>query len=750
MKKNKIIFSAFSIIITLCAGFARPDASVSVPPADIARMAPFRSGVGERIENWRGKKGDQPKALSPGYDFSAWEKVQLGHSFKGTSYFFMTEFTMPASEKGRAVFITAAADDAGIVYVDGKQLFQFSGSGEALLTKSAEPGRTYTIAIRVINTGGDGSFTFAGYKSLADPRLIAIESTLSKLAPLNTVNYQSVAEWKFTAKGSDKAAKPETDISSWEGVFLPASVPPDKSFGWFRSEFTLPETLNDFLLGDKKTALEVSARTNADVYINGRKIAGFTGDGELDITDKIKPGQTVTLAIKITDMSMRGRLNSVRLHAFMLDPVQRKASDLCEKLRVARMFLEQVPSPPEEVLASVEKVTAGIDGLLAIKNVQQAENELDILIAALAPVDNILPDYPLMNQGPYLQNVRPDGITVMWETLAPANSIVWYGKDELTQSVSDPGLKTIHEVTINGLEPETTYKYMAVSAKLGAPESTFRTSIRRDTPFTYAVWGDNRTDPVSHEYVVETMMAAKPDIAINVGDVVTVGKEYTQWSREYFIPIRRLAINTPTYVAIGNHEYGGYGYGNPVEWFEKFVSHPAPNDYYYSFTYGNSFFIIVNPQEEPGAFNIRPGSPQYEWLIRQFESEEYKNADFRFIFLHEPPFSAGWSGGYYDGEPALRANLVPLLDKYHIDILFAGHTHDYERGQLPKPDGTYHIITGGGGASLDNTIYKKWEHIDVVEFIYNHSRIRINGKHLKFEAVDRNGRIFDKFEINKQ
>lgn len=749
MKKLTILLAALSILGAAAAGL-RLNAAASGPPADVARMEPFRSGIGERLENWRGKKGEQPQALKPDFDDSKWEKVGLGHKFQGATCWFRTKFTVPESEKERAIFIAAAADDAGIVYVDGKQLFQFSGSGDALLTESAEAGRAYAIAVRVINTSGDGAFTFAGYKSLADPRLITIENTLSRLAPLTSANFQNVTGWKFTAKGGDKASKPDTDTSDWESVYLPYGIPSDKSYGWYRAEFTLPGTVNGFPIGDGKITLAFSARTSADVYVNGRKVYGFTENGELDLTGKIKPGETVTLAVKVTDLSMRGSLRSVRLHAAALDPIQSKSSELNVSLETARLFLEQVPRPPAEVTGAVEKVAADTEKLLAIKDPAQAEAALDLLIAALAPVVRSLADYPLFHQGPYLQNVKPDGITIMWETLVPAASAVWYGKDGLTEVVSDPQPKTIHEVTIAGLEQETTYRYMAVSGRLAAPESAFTTSIRRDTPFTFVVWGDNRTDPVSHEYVVETMIAARPNIAINVGDVVTHGSDYSQWSREYFIPIRRLAINTPTYIAIGNHEYGGYGYGNRVVWFEKFVSHPAPNDYYFSFTYGNSFFIIVNPQEEAGGFNVRPGSAQYDWLVRQFESDDYKNADFRFIFLHEPPYSAGWSGGYYDGEALLRANLVPLLDKYHVDILFAGHTHDYERGRLPKPGGTYHIITGGGGASLDNTIYKKWEHIDVVEFIYNHSRVFINGKHLKFEAADRNGHIFDSFEINKQ
>jgi len=338
----------------------------------------------------------------------------------------------------------------------------------------------------------------------------------------------------------------------------------------------------------------------------------------------------------------------------------------------------------------------------------------------------------------------------MWETLVPAPSTVYYGKSYVDQhSVSDPEPKKVHEITISGLETETIYKYCAVSRNLASPVSTFKTAIRRDTPFKVTVWGDSRSDPTSHESVVNSMILEKPDIAVNVGDVVLRGHIYDLWSDEYFTPIRRFAINTPTYIAIGNHEFGGYSYGGNVPWFDLFVSHPAPNDYYYSFMYGNTFFMALNPHEEPGSHQIRPGSDQYNWMVAQLESEEYKNAAFRLIFLHEPPYSECWTSGYYDGEPELRRDFVPLMEKYKMDIVFAGHTHDYERGQWPKPDGPYYIITGGGGASLDDTHHKDWEQIDIYKFIYHHVLLTIDGNHLKFEAIDRNNKVFDSFEIKR-
>ena len=46
---------------------------------------------------------------------------------------------------------------------------------------------------------------------------------------------------------------------------------------------------------------------------------------------------------------------------------------------------------------------------------------------------------------------------------------------------------------------------------------------------------------------------------------------------------------------------------------------------------------------------------------------------------------------------------APLLAAGHVDVLFCGHDHIYERGVGSTPTGklTY-VVTGGGGAPLYN------------------------------------------------
>ncbi|MFA6451160.1 MAG: metallophosphoesterase family protein [bacterium] len=570
----------------------------------------------------------------------------------------------------------------------------------------------------------------------------------AKVQAFRNVSYAPVGDWMFDPKFNAKTLKPETDESVLTKVKLPYAWGKD-SGGIFRTKFTMPETVNGYSLAGGAVALAFEGSTTIDVYIDGKRVKSFTGSGELELTGKIKPGESVTLGVKVTDLRQDGRLGSVRVHALALDAFQQPADEILARIESARCLFDQLPTKQKSLLDAVTTVAKETDKLKGVSDIAQTIAALEKMKALLAPVDEMVAKYPVFNAGPYLQNVTQNEITVAWETRIPAPSTVYYGKDALTNVVSDPTPVLFHKVVIKGLEPQTVYKYMAVTSKLAAPESTFKTAIRRDTPFKFVVWADDQSNPQIFEPLVDLMIERKPDIGISVGDEVGNGSEYQAWAREFFYPLRRLIINTPFFVAIGNHEYGGSSCGKPVEWFEKYMALPdnPAQGYYYAVTYGNSRFIMLNQQAEAGCNSLNPASKQFAWLLKEFESEEYKKADFHFMFFHKPPYSECWSGGYYDGEPGVRENIVPLIEKYKVDMVFSGHTHDYEHGQWPQPDGPHYIITGGAGGGLDDTQYKDWPQIQMYKFVHHFSFISIDGKKLTYSAIDSDNKLVDTFKI---
>jgi hypothetical protein len=191
---------------------------------------------------------------------------------------------------------------------------------------------------------------------------------------------------------------------------------------------------------------------------------------------------------------------------------------------------------------------------------------------------------------------------------------------------------------------------------------------------------------------------------------------------------------------LGNHEYGGYSLGTPVVWFEKFFSLPG-KEYYYSYNYGNSHFIHLNPHTN-SPFGVLPGSEQYNWLLADLESDASKNAGWRFVFFHEPPI----------GEPLMAEHIVPLLEKYKATMAFSGHFHTYMRDQRPVPDGPIYIITGGGGGSLSDGSRMSEHpnaHFQAYKSIHHFCLIDINGTTMTFTAIDIDGNLIDSLVIKK-
>ncbi len=81
---------------------------------------------------------------------------------------------------------------------------------------------------------------------------------------------------------------------------------------------------------------------------------------------------------------------------------------------------------------------------------------------------------------------------------------------------------------------------------------------------------------------------------------------------------------------------------------------------------------------------------QRRWLEAALKASR---APWKIVALHRPLYSSGLHGG----SRSLRQALEPLLTRYQVDLVLAGHEHNYERLEA---QGIVHIVTGGGGAWL--------------------------------------------------
>ncbi len=382
-------------------------------------------------------------------------------------------------------------------------------------------------------------------------------------------------------------------------------------------------------------------------------------------------------------------------------------------------------------------------GALAEQQIAQRFGEVRPLLTAVVPRVRIL-------AGPYIMHTTPTSTVIMWETDLPSTSEVFYGlAAPVEKRVAAKGEATIHEVRITGLTPGTIYFYQVRSrtAAGGVVRSklySFKTAPGREVPFTFVVVGDTRTYPKRFQRICELAWGERPDLVVNVGDVVSNGNVKQQWLTEWLIPAAVLMHRVPMYVAIGNHERN-------AKWFYRYVSYPEPENYY-SFDWSNAHFTMIDTNQD-----IRPRSEQYRWIERDLASAK---ATWKFAFHHHPQWSSDSNdyGDAYRGPSELGDKdtrvLCPLYERYGVDIVFYGHIHDYERtwpirGGKIDPDGVIYVQTGGGGAELEDFApYRSWFTAALYRG-WQYCVVTVNGRRLRMVVKDIEGRMVDWLELAK-
>lgn len=328
---------------------------------------------------------------------------------------------------------------------------------------------------------------------------------------------------------------------------------------------------------------------------------------------------------------------------------------------------------------------------------------LFILVIGILPTSGLAAS---LLKGPYLQDVRSDGIVVAWETDVEASGAVEYGSTAgYGAIIKTEAPRKVQFVTLQGLKPGATYHYRILidSAVTGKP-GTFTTAPDKPAPFTFLLYGDNRSNHEVHELVVSRMLQHDPAFVINSGDMVANGEEVAEWQTFFDIEadlIRESAI----YPTIGNHEEHE---GEVPESFRRLfrpTAKDAHHNSYYSFDYSNAHFVVLDLYAEvavdmdcffrTGEFEACMDAKQTKWLLADLEATAKNPAiDHVFVIVHEGPYSSKLGR---TGRPEVRSYLE-FFAEHKVKIVLSGHDHYYEHGLTANR--IHYVISGGGGAPL--------------------------------------------------
>ena len=352
---------------------------------------------------------------------------------------------------------------------------------------------------------------------------------------------------------------------------------------------------------------------------------------------------------------------------------------------------------------------------------------------------------------PYLQYATTTSMTVMWHTSLLASSIVRFGPTISCDQTIEGNASEIHEVVIEGLEPETQYFYRVESktasgtSYLSEP-AAFKTAVNKETPFAFAVISDTQGNPGVSGELAKLAWGQRPSFLLHPGDLVSTGKNRDHWLKHFFPGMRPLINHVAFYPVLGNHEQNAKHYYN-------YVSLPEP-EYYYAFNYGNARFFMIDTNQK-----VDPGTVQYNWLEKELSNSD---AEWKFVCHHHPPYSSDendygnlWKTNQgKHGDQRARA-LVPLYEKYGVDVVWNGHIHSYERtwrvaaGKAVQSGGPFYMITGGGGGGLETPAPTRPFFQNNVRRGHHYVMVHINGGTLELKAFTLDDRLFDYHKILK-
>jgi hypothetical protein len=247
-----------------------------------------------------------------------------------------------------------------------------------------------------------------------------------------------------------------------------------------------------------------------------------------------------------------------------------------------------------------------------------------------------------------------------------------------------------NKVTVTGLQPETDYIYRVGNGTARSDIYSFTTGNGSQYSAVFVsdaqigASGSVSADKSAWEKTLSAAMGKVPDarFLLSAGDQVDYFLE-SEYDAFLASPLLRQYPIAP---AVGNHEnlskspLHSYYYNEPNESAAYGVT-PAGGDYW--FRYGNTLYIVLNSSNTDVS--------QHDAFMAQAAASN-TDARWRILMFHQSVYS---SAQYATSSSTLtlRKNLVPVIDKYDIDVVLSGHDHCYTR--------TYQLL-GGSAVSTQS------------------------------------------------
>jgi acid phosphatase type 7 len=346
------------------------------------------------------------------------------------------------------------------------------------------------------------------------------------------------------------------------------------------------------------------------------------------------------------------------------------------------------------------------------------------------------------NPGPGPGPGRQDSVPSASAASSAAGSAAGNGESVPSETKSAPAIReeytegNLISLRATGLRPGARYR---VFVELGEQrlESRFATPGAATEPFTFFVYGDNRTDDEAHARVVKAMLDdPSGQFLVHTGDFVGKGSSKADWA-SFFRIEKGLLGKLPIFSCVGNHELWSNGGIEYAKYFAPTLSKQlaANGDetkalLRSSVRWNNTQFLFLNAM-------TKFGTEEKEWVQRELAKVAGDSRILhRFVVLHHGPFSSGPHGS---NKPFLDAGMIDVLVNGKVDLVLSGHDHLYERGFAR---GLRYVVSGGGGAPT----YPVEGHAEGsrrAESARHYVRVRVDGANINLRTIRPEGTLLE-------
>jgi hypothetical protein len=383
----------------------------------------------------------------------------------------------------------------------------------------------------------------------------------------------------------------------------------------------------------------------------------------------------------------------------------------------------------------------------------------------------------------------------------------------------------VYRARLTNLIPGEEFSYRVLKGGKPVFEAVGRARKSARQPFRFALFGDCGQGTTSENAIAYQTYLAKPDFVFIPGDIVYGSGRISEYRAKFFpnysaeepspsngAPLLRSVLFL---AAPGNHDTALMNYQRYPDALAYFLywdqplngpvapagavnaSHTLtgtigqsvfldgakpryPRMANFSFDYGNSHWTVL----DANTYMDWSNASLRDWLTKDLAAAQ--SATWRIVAFHQPGFN---SSKEHFSEQQMRP-LSPIFEAGHVDIVFSGHVHNYQRsfpltfspqaqpdgaasgprgevagewkldkafgdGAGARPHGVIYIVSGAGGASLYNPEQQgdpaSWQGFTdkFISQVHSLSVVDIDGQTLRLKQVSETGGVVDSFRIVK-